>query len=153
VLDSQTAAHFARGLFAALGIGMTIFSFHAESVVSEHPDGEGHLTGFADKKYNTEIYLMLQRSYEDQEQDIQLGMNTYHIEWCGQGNSGYGGITRFVLKPRSAEVYFEPKMTELLGGIERLSISFRLHASEHQALKEALQRVFQGSNCVEFADA
>jgi hypothetical protein len=134
---------------------MTVFSFHAESVVSEHPDGVCHLVGFADKKYDTEIHLMLQRSYEEeeQEQDIQLGMNTYHIEWCDQEKSGYGGITQLVLKPTSVEVYFEPKMAELIGGVEHISIAFGLPASEHQALKEALLRIFKGSNCLGFADA
>ncbi|WP_453935096.1 Imm10 family immunity protein [Acidovorax temperans] len=134
---------------------MSVFSFRAECVVSEHPDGVCHLVGFADNKFDTEIYLTLQRSYEEeeQEQDIQLGMNTYHIEWCDQEKSGYGGITQFVLKPTSVEVCFEPKMAESLGGIERVSISFSLQAGEHQALKEALERIFQGSNCLGFADA
>ena len=134
---------------------MTVFSFFAESVVSEHPDGVCHLVGFADKNFDTEIYLMLQRSYEEeeQEQDIQLGMNTYHIEWCDQEKSGYGGITQFVLKPTSAEVYFEPKVAASLGSMEHVSITFGLQASELQALKEALQRIFQGSKCLGFADA
>lgn len=132
---------------------MTAFSFRAESVVSEHPDGACHLVGFADKKYDTEIYLMLERSYEEEEQDVQLGMNTYHIEWCDQEQSGYGGITQFVLKSSSAEVHFEPNMAESLGGMEHVSISFRLQASEHQALKKTLQRIFHGSSCLRFADA
>ena len=132
---------------------MSVFSFRAESVVSEHPDEVCHFVGFADKKYETEIYLMLQRSYEEEEQDIQLGMNTYHIEWCDQKKSGYGGITQFVLASTSAEVYFEPKIAKVLGGMEHISISFRLQASEHQALKEALQRIFKESSCLRFADA
>jgi hypothetical protein len=134
---------------------MTIFSFSAESVVSEHPDGVCHLVGFADKKFDTEIYLMLQRSYEEEEreQDIQLGMNTYHVEWCDQRNSGYGGITQFVLRPTSAEVHFEPELAESLGGMEHLSISFQLEASKHQKLKEALLCIFRGRKCLELADA
>ena len=134
-----------------LGIDMTAFSFHAESVVSEHPDEVCHLAGFADKKCDAEIYLMLQRSHE--EQDVEFGMNAFHVEWCGQETSGYGGITQFVLKPTSAEVYFEPQLAKSLGGIEHLSISFGLRAGEHRALREALRRIFMGTNCLECADA
>ena len=132
---------------------MTAFVFHASCIVHEHPDGECHLVGFADNKHGTELYLMLQRSYEDDEQDIKLGMNTYHVEWCDQGSSSYGGITRFTLKPNAAEVSFEASMAKALGGMDRLSISFQLQAGEQRALKEALSHIFSGSNCLEVADA
>ena len=88
---------------------MTVFSFHANSVVSEHPEGECHFVGFADETWDTEIYLMLGRLFEDEEQDIQIGLNTFHMEWCTQSNSGYGGITQLVLKPSSANVHFDTK--------------------------------------------
>jgi hypothetical protein len=55
------------------------FAFQASCVVSQHPDGECHLVGFADQEHDTKLYFMLQRSFEDDEQDIQLGMNTYHV--------------------------------------------------------------------------
>ncbi|MBL8296725.1 MAG: hypothetical protein JNN30_00120 [Rhodanobacteraceae bacterium] len=131
---------------------MTTFAFHAACVVCEHPDGEYHLIGFADREYDTEVYLMLQRSFADDEQDVRLGMDTYHVEWCDQGSSGYGGVSRFVLKTTSAEVQFEPQMAELLGGIEHLSISFDLPAGKHRVLREALQHVFAESKCLEIAD-
>jgi hypothetical protein len=83
---------------------MSAFEFSANCVVTEHPDGVCHLVGFADSEFDTELYLMLQRSFVDEEQDVRLGQDTYHVEWCDQRTSGYGGIQRFVLKPQSIEV-------------------------------------------------
>jgi hypothetical protein len=135
---------------------MNSFAFEAKSVAVEHPDGEFHLVGFADREFNTSIYLMLQRAFEHDEhdeQDVELGMDTYHVEWCDQQNSGYGGISQFVLKPTGAEITFAPDAAEALDGMGRLSIFFQLAPSEHLALREALGHIFEGSGCLVVADA
>lgn len=151
-LDSQSAMHVARGSFATLLIVMSAFEFSAACVVSEHPDGVCHLVGFADSKFDTQLYLMLQRSFEDEEQDVQLGQDTYHVEWCGQAQSGYGGIHRFILKPESVEVIFAADMSKTLGGLERLLIAFHLDRVEREALETALSQIFVGSTCLEVVD-
>ena len=121
---------------------MSNFAFEAQCVVSEDPDGECHLAGFADRKYDTELYLMLQRGFEDDEQEVELGQDTFYVEWCGQENSRYGGITRFLLKPGTAEVTFDTETTELLYGMDHLHISFHLPPAEYAALREALDHIF-----------
>jgi len=128
--------------------------FTATCVVTEDPEGLCHLVGFADKKHDTEQYLMLQRSFEEDEdeQDEALGMDTYHVEWGGQQNSCYGGIGRFVLKRSGAEVIFEGEAARRMDGLEHLSIVFDLPTSEHEALKAALTDIFAGENCFEVAD-
>ncbi|RNF85412.1 Imm10 family immunity protein [Montanilutibacter psychrotolerans] len=131
---------------------MSSFAFDAKCVAVEDPDGECYLVGFADQEFDTQHYLMLQRAFEHDEQDVELGMDTFHVEWCSQENSGYGGITRFLLKPDGAEVTFDAEASEALGGMERLSISFQLGPAEHLALQEALSHVFEGSGCLELAD-
>ena len=129
------------------------FAFQASCVVNQHADGECHLVGFADKEHDTRLYLMLQRSFEDDEQDVKLGMNTYHVEWCNQEYSGYGGIARFTLKPSLAEITFHSEMATVLGGMKHLSIAFQLPAGERAALREALKHIFAGGSCLELADA
>ncbi|MCL2309573.1 MAG: Imm10 family immunity protein [Proteobacteria bacterium] len=118
-----------------------------------HPDGVCHLVGFADHEFNTKTYLMLQRGFEFDEQDVELGMGTYHIEWCGQENSGYGGISQFLLERNCADITFTSGTAEALGGMERLTISFQLMSPEHSALREALEFIFEGSGCLSVADA
>lgn len=132
---------------------MNSFAFEATSVAVEHPDGEFHLVGFADREFDTNIYLMLQRALEHDNQDVELGMDTYHVEWCDQENAGYGGISQFVLGRDGAQIMFTPDVAHALDGMERLSISFRLAPSEYFALREALGHIFEGSGCLVVADA
>jgi hypothetical protein len=132
---------------------MAAFAFQASCVVSRHPDAVCHLVGFADQEHDAKLYLMLQRSFEDDEQDVNLGINTYHVEWCDQEHSGYGGIARFTLKPNLAEIAFQPEMATVLGGIKHLSIAFQLPAGERAALREALTHIFSGGSCLDLADA
>ncbi|WP_246099744.1 Imm10 family immunity protein [Methylibium rhizosphaerae] len=132
---------------------MNPFAFEARCVVFRHPDNECHFVAFADQESDAWLYLILQRSFEDDEQDARLGMNTYHVEWCSQENSGYGGIAQFKLKPNIAEIKLEARMAALIGGFDQLSISFQLVAGKYEALKEALFNIFAGSSCLEIADA
>ncbi|QDH69915.1 Imm10 family immunity protein [Marilutibacter alkalisoli] len=132
---------------------MGTFAFEAKSVAIEQPVGEFHLVGFADSEFNTNIYLMLQRALEFDDQDVELGMDTYHVEWCGQESSGYGGISQFVLKTNCAEITFSPNTAETLDGLVRLFISFQLSPSEHLALRAALTSIFEGSGCLVVAGA
>jgi hypothetical protein len=126
---------------------MGTFAFAANCVAVGHPEGECHLVGFADREFDTRHYLLLQRAFEHDAQDAELGMDTFHAEWCGEETSGYGGIARFVLRPDGAEVTFDAEATEELGGMEHLSISFDVDAARYVALREALAQVFADSAC------
>ncbi|CAN7522667.1 Imm10 family immunity protein [Pseudoxanthomonas sp. LjRoot143] len=132
---------------------MSTFAFEAKCVVTEQSEGEFHLVGFADQKFDTRFHLMLQRALEHDEQDIALSMDTYHVEWRGQGMSGYGGISRFLLSPNGVEVSFEPQAVVELDGMEHLSISFQLSHGEFLMLREALGNIFVGSGCLVVASA
>ncbi len=130
---------------------MSIVEIEAKCVTSRHPDGECHLVGFADKDHGAKCYLVLQRAFKHDEQDVQLNMGTYHFEWCRQKDSRYGGIQQFTLTPDKAEVVFDAETAELLNGMSRLLISFRLPSTEHSALRQALDHIFLGSGCLQMA--
>ena len=132
---------------------MTTVAFKAKCVVTKHLHGDCHLVGFADQKFDTQLYLMLQRAFEYDEQDVALGMDTYHVEWCGQEHSGYGGISKVVLYPARIEVMFQPQMASELGGVDRLEVEFKLAPARQKTLWKALEVVFEGSGCLEVADA
>jgi hypothetical protein len=97
---------------------------------------------------------MLQRSFEEDEdeQDEELGMDTYHVEWCGQKRPRYGGIERFVLKRTGAEVTFKPEAVEDIDELKQMSIAFDLSAGEYEELKAALTNIFAGESCFEMSD-
>ena len=129
---------------------MEALSFHAQCIATEHPDGDCHLLGFADSEFETDLYLMLQRAFEDEpdeEPDI------CYFEWCGQDMAGYGGISRFILRRDGAEVIFDERAKRLLDGLGRLSISFQLAEDEYLALRKAAAGIFRGSECLIIADA
>ncbi|CAB5724091.1 Uncharacterised protein [Delftia tsuruhatensis] len=130
------------------------FSFTATCITTKDPDGFCHLVGFADKEHGTNHYLLLQRSFAEDEddQDEELGMDTYHVEWCGQQNACYGGIARLVLGRDGAQITFKREAVHDMGGLEHLSIAFDLSADEYTELKAALAEIFAGEGCLEMAD-
>ncbi len=121
-------------------------AFHANYISIE--DEENYcIVGFDDSKFDTEQYLLLQRSYEDDEQYIALCMNTYYVERNSQGFSNYGGIQRFVLHTDKVEIQFDQIGCQRLG-VGGLEISFNLDGEIFERLNNQLQRVFAGSNCL-----
>lgn len=134
---------------------MNSLSFTAACIVTKDPEGFCHLVGFADKKHGTEHYLMLQRSFaEDKdEQDEELGMDTYHVEWSGPQSPCYGGIAEFVLKRSGVEVTFKREGAQGMNSLEHMSIDFDLSASEYEELKAALTDIFAGDGCFEMTDS
>jgi len=135
-----------------LHINTSSFEFLAKSVVVAPVDDGFHLVGFGDCEVNANTYLTLQRALIFDEQDLALGMDTYHVEWCSQEKSSYGGISQFTLRPDSAEIRFGSNAAVALGGMERLSISFRLRPFEQNALRDALWYIFGGNGCLVIAD-
>ncbi|MCC5069947.1 Imm10 family immunity protein [Xanthomonas campestris] len=127
---------------------MNTFAFEAECVAVEQRDGEFLVVGFADNDLDTGTYLMLQRALEHDEQNGALGMDTFYVEWCGEENSRYGGISRFELRPNSAEVIFEQDSLKWENSLWHLTISFHLDSEKFLVLREALSRIFLGSDCL-----
>ena len=128
------------------------FAFEAKHVALGCPDDDFHLVGFADSEADTVNYLMLQRARRFDEQDVALGLDTYHVEWCGQSRSVYGGVIRFSLWPGRAEVVFSQNAAKALGGLQSLAISFQLTLIEQLELRGALGRIFEGSDCLALGD-
>jgi hypothetical protein len=121
--------------------------FHANHVSVDDMD-DLWLVGFADKKFGSRDYLMLQRAYIDDEQDISLGMNTYHVERNDQRWSGYGGIRTFELFRDRVIVTFTEKGAIEMGNVSSVEITFQVGAREFAELKERLERIFAGTSCL-----
>lgn len=48
------------------------------------------LIGFADDEFDTKEHILLQKSLEADEQDIELGQDKVHITYIDELNSTYG---------------------------------------------------------------
>lgn len=67
---------------------MNGFSFTAKAAYASKEEG-CYMVGFADSKDETEKYIILQKAFEFDEQDIQSGMDGEYIEINSPDNSGY----------------------------------------------------------------
>lgn len=127
---------------------MDEMTFHARALVCRHWDDEFHFVGFADRKRGTQKYLQFQRAFEFDEQDVANGMDTYHVEWCDQGQSRYGGVRRCVVRPGRVEVTFDDDAIEDMGNVRRVAITFDVEPAEQRELESALREIFQGADCL-----
>ena len=75
--------------------------FETENIEIEELDVGVLVVGF----YTEDNYLMIQHSLgEFDDEDADLGMNTYHIERDDQSFGGYGGVQKVSLHPDFLEV-------------------------------------------------
>ena len=123
-----------------------VIAFHANGVAIEDMD-ECWLVAFADEKSDTHHYLMLERSHEDDAQDVKLGMDTYHVERDDQIWSCYGGIERFELHKDRVVVRFTRFGAEQLK-TDGMEITFTVDGSLFDKLTRRLERIFAGSECL-----
>jgi Immunity protein 10 len=115
-----------------------IVHFETDSVFIEETDLDVLIVGF----YKEDNYLMIQQSLDEyDEQDIRLGMNTYHIERDDQSFGGYGGVEKINLSRNAIEVKLDKTGRENLqcDGVE---IDFETDDENHEILTEKLKYIF-----------
>ena len=78
------------------------------------------------------------------EQDVELGMDQPHIEYCDQGWSWYGNIDRFELLRDRVKVQLSSDAAEHMGNDGLIEVTFALSDAEFAKLRAALARTFQG---------
>lgn len=80
--------------------------------------------GFEQVTADSRQYVMLQRSYEFDEQDIELGMDNVYIERDDQLWSAYGGILQFALERKRVLVKLGAETAAKLGAESEYEILF-----------------------------
>lgn len=123
--------------------------FDAACVVHQHPEDLCHFVGLADQVHGTQHHLVLERAWEDDDQDVALGMDTFYADCLHAAHGrhrGYGGITRAVLQPGGLSLHFDADWAQALGGMARLHVGFSLAPDAHAALHQALAAIFAGSD-------
>jgi hypothetical protein len=124
-----------------------VVRFHANTVVVDDSDKELILVGFADDmcgRYRDA--LMVQRSYEFDEQDVGPGMDRVYIERNEQSRGGYGGIRQFDLYRDRVSVALDDTMGKRLGG-DLFEITFQVDEDRFSSLRSGLAAVFRGCEC------
>ncbi len=126
-------------------------AFHAEAAAAVESSDDCFLVCFGEDKPDTDEYLMLQRAFEDDvdDQDIESGMDTYHVELRSQLYGLYGGIEHFVLYRDHVECKFTQAGTARLDGATSARISFDLHDTDFGLLAQRLKDIFRATDCLE----
>lgn len=118
-------------------------SFHAKSINIENMD-DCYLVIF----YNIGEYFLLQKAYDFDEKDQQNGMNTYHIEYCDQSQSLYGGIDSIVLYRNKVDIELNEEAAKQLKINKKLSIGFTLNDENYKNLEIQLKNIFTDDKCL-----
>jgi hypothetical protein len=115
--------------------------FATDTVLIEESDLDILFVGF----YTEENYLMIQQSLgEYDEQDVRLGMNTYHIERDDQSYGGYGGVQQMLLRRNVIEVMLDETGKQNLQ-CDEIKIDFETDEENYQLLTEKLAYIFGSS--------
>ena len=114
--------------------------FHATGY-SACTEDEVQILGFADDGQPPGHYLLLQRAECFDEQDRQLGMDTYHVELGGQAVSGYGGIRQVLLAPGRLTLHFGDSQA-WCRGLPSLEISWKPGLASVEDVAMALGAIF-----------
>lgn len=122
--------------------------FIADKVTCEvNMEENYYLIGFSDNGDNPDKYVVLQRAFSFEEQDVELGMNTYYFEYSDQSHSGYGICKRAEI--RNGSVHFELK-DKVFADITSIKITFSKDALETDWMdfKDIFDRIFSDSTAV-----
>ncbi|KVD61197.1 hypothetical protein WI87_10830 [Burkholderia ubonensis] len=119
------------------------FEFVANDVTYTFKDGV-HVLGLVDSANEPQDYVILQRGTEFDEQDRELGQDTYYMEVCTDGVAGYGGVKSVSLHAGTLIIDLEAdaKWREDLSSIQ---IDVRA-AKGRDGLKAWLPAIFAGTS-------
>ena len=98
---------------------METITFTAKTAYASKED-DYYLVGFADDEIETEEYIILQKAFTFDEQDIALGMDGEYAEVSGQEPYGYKCCRRAVLSDSS----FVIELQSDTGDIDSVEVIF-----------------------------
>ncbi|MGH8700340.1 MAG: Imm10 family immunity protein [Burkholderiales bacterium] len=115
--------------------------------VSVEEDSSAWSVGFADSEFGARRYLRLHRAKSPRAEDLELGLDGYHVEMDDPSQSCHGGIACFELFHDRAVVAFDADATAVLGGRNAIVVAFALRARQLDQLRACLARIFKDDGC------
>ncbi|RBP26417.1 immunity protein 10 of polymorphic toxin system [Oceanihabitans sediminis] len=117
----------------------------AEKIFADYDENGLLIIGFSGKLSNEDFYLIIQdASDREDEQEIELGMDTFHIEVNDQSRGGYGGITELELWKNTLHLKLnEVGKKNLKTDSEIIDIRMKLSEPEFVNLSEKLNIIFE----------
>ena len=110
------------------------------SIVYKVTEDNSYLVGFADDKNEPTEYVIVERAFEFDEQDIKLGMDSYYFEYSDQSNSGYGLCSKVVMRQNEIVFSINHKSEN---DITSITVSYKDNAIEdRQEYRKMLSNIF-----------
>lgn len=100
------------------------------------------VVGFADNEYNTNQYLLLQRTLCCTKQDCDLSLDKIHISYNDQTRSSYGGILNAILAEDSMELILDSETADALGTNTIIEVTFNKKLASPE-IKSIVQLLFE----------
>lgn len=97
--------------------------------------------GFSDSEDDPQHFLILQRAEESDEQDEELGQDTYYVEIGDPGMAGYGGIDD-VLIATDKLVFKCSNSTKWCKTIETIEIEITPQLGSIDDIENSLREIF-----------
>jgi hypothetical protein len=101
------------------------------------------LVGFADDEFDTNEYLLLQKSMKSDEQDKALGLDKVHITYKDDMCSAYGVVEKLILKSSSVEIFLDFDTSKELQIANHLIVEFPINLKDAHGIKQHLEMMFQ----------
>lgn len=98
--------------------------------------------GFADDEFNTQEYILLQKTIIYDDQDKKLGFNRIHITCNDQSRSAYGGILKFIFNNGKINILLDPNTADVLKTEDQIEIVFPTNTFDLAKLRQYLQELF-----------
>ncbi len=115
--------------------------------VSIEEDSSAWVVGFADSEFGARRYLQLHRAKSPHPQDVELGLDGYHVELDDPSQSCHGGIASLELFDDRVVVAFDADAAAVLGGRTAVVVAFALRAKQLDQLRAGLAWIFKGDGC------
>lgn len=114
-------------------------SFTANCVTFEEADGVV-MIGFADDEFNTNEYVLLQRTLEPDEQDRKLGLDGVHLQVDSPNQSGYDCIRDIQVTRSTIRIEINPEAQSAFN-CDEVQIMFDIDDERYSSMLAHLKNV------------
>lgn len=82
------------------------------------------LIGFADDEFDTQEYVLLQKTLDPSEEDIRAGFDAVYITYSDESQSMYGGISKIHFTPNKTEITLNHDAAKRLNSSTLIEINY-----------------------------
>lgn len=119
-----------------------MLKFNSENVFCNYDESGLLVIAFSSEK-GTPFYFLIQDAYDRNDpQEIELGQDTYYIEFNSQTQSCYGGIQNIELQKGSLKIYLTEAGRKKLQ-LEEGKLTIEFDELKSQELKEKMNSIFK----------